>query len=568
MRNIRWQLLIAIGGLALVVGLLLISQTPDRVTAPAQPVSGGVHSEALIGEIIRLNPILDFSNQPDRDIDRLIYHGLLHFDSRGIPVPDLAETWSISADATLYTFTLREDAVWHDGEPVTSDDIIYTYSKLQDDNYPGPEDIHELWNQVNIIRLDDRRVQFQLPEPFAPFLDYLSVGLLPDHLLRGVSAGDLIDHPFNLDPIGTGPFLLDQFILEDTQITGVSLVAFDEFYGQQPFLERIELILFENEQDALKAYNNGEVKGIGYLGENILDEALSLPSMNVHSARIPRQGLIFLNLQNPEKDFLSEKTIRRALAIAINRQWIIDQVFLGQAVQPIGPIMPGTWAFAEGLKALPFDPDEAAQILESEGWELPAGASPGTPEYQRVKDEEILSLELVHLEDDANTQIAELVKRYWEAIAIQVELVPVSSDSLLNDFLQPRAFQAVLTELDLGSYPDPDPYPLWHDSQTETGQNYSGFSDRNISIWLEQARTTPDRGRRSELYTSFQYRFQDQVPSILMYYPIYNYGIDAQVQGVTVGPLFNPSDRFNTVFDWYLVARRGISPEIEETIQP
>ncbi|MES0339066.1 MAG: peptide ABC transporter substrate-binding protein [Anaerolineales bacterium] len=567
MRNIRWQLLIAIGGLALVV-VLLIGQTPDQVTAPAQPVTGGVHSEALIGEIIRLNPILDFSNQPDRDIDRLIYHGLLHFDSRGIPVPDLAAAWSISADATLYTFTLREDAVWHDGEPITSDDIVYTYSKLQDDNYPGPEDIHELWNQVNIIQLDDRRVQFQLPEPFAPFLDYLSVGLLPDHLLRGVSAGDLIDHPFNLDPIGTGPFRLDQFILEENRITGVSLVAFDEFYGQQPFLERIELILFENEQDALKAYNNGEVKGIGYLGESILSEGLSLPSMNVHSARLPRLGLIFLNLQNPEKDFLSEKTVRRALAIAINRQWIIDQVFLGQAVQSIGPIMPGTWAFAEGIKALPFDPDEAAQILESEGWELPAGASPGTPEYQRVKDEEILSLELVHLEDDTNTQIAELVKQYWEAIAIQVELVPVSSDSLLNDFLQPRDYQAALTELDLGSYPDPDPYSLWHDSQTETGQNYSGFSDRNISIWLEQARTTPDRGRRSDLYTSFQYRFQDQVPSILMYYPIYNYGIDAQVQGVTVGPLFNPSDRFNTVFDWYLVARRGVSPEKEETSQP
>jgi len=147
MRNIRWQLLIAIGGLALVV-VLLIGQTPDQVTAPAQPVTGGVHSEALIGEIIRLNPILDFSNQPDRDIDRLIYHGLLHFDSRGIPVPDLAATWSISADATLYTFTLHEDAVWHDGEPVTSDDIVYTFSKLQDDNYPGPDDIHELWNQV------------------------------------------------------------------------------------------------------------------------------------------------------------------------------------------------------------------------------------------------------------------------------------------------------------------------------------------------------------------------------------------------------------------------------------
>jgi len=567
MRNIRWQLLIAIGGLALVV-VMLIGQTPDQAIVPAQPVAGGVHSEALIGQIIRLNPILDSSNQPDRDIDRLIYHGLLHFDSRGIPVPDLAKSWAISADATLYTFTLRDDAVWHDGEPVASDDIVYTYSKLQDADYPGPEDIHELWSQVNIIRLDDRRVQFQLPEPFAPFLDYLTVGLLPDHLLRGVSASDLIDHPFNLDPVGTGPFHLDQYILEENIITGVSLVAFDEFYGQRPFLERIEFRLFENEQDALKAYHNGEVKGIGHLGEGILDEALSLPAMNVHSARLPRIGLIFLNTQNPEKDFLSEKTIRRAFGLAINRQWIIDQVFRGQAVQPIGPIMPGTWAFAEGINALPFNPTEAAQILEREGWELPAGASPGTAEYQRVKDEEILSIELVHLEDYTHTQIAEWVKRYWEVIAVQVDLIPVSSDSLFEDFLQPRSYQAALAELDLGSYPDPDPYPIWHDSQTETGQNYSGFSDRNISIWLEQARTTPDRGRRSELYTSFQYRFQDQLPAILMYYPIYNYGIDAQVQGVAVGPLYDPSDRFNNVFDWYLVARRGVSSEIEETPQP
>jgi peptide/nickel transport system substrate-binding protein len=400
MRNIRWQLLIAIGGLALVV-VMLIGQTPDQVTTPAQPVAGGVHSEALVGQIIRLNPILDSSNQPDRDIDRLIYHGLLHFDSRGIPVPDLAKSWAISADATLYTFTLLEDAVWHDGEPVTADDIIYTYSKLQDDDYPGPEDIHELWSQVNIIWLDDRRVQFQLPEPFAPFLDYLTVGLLPDHLLRGVSAGDLIDHPFNLDPLGTGPFRLDQYILEDNLIVGVSLVAFDEFYGQQPFLERIEFRLFGNEQDALEAYHNGEVNGVGHIGESILDEALSLPSMNIHSARLPRIGLIFLNLQNPEKDFLSEKTIRRALAIAINRQWIIDQVFLGQAVQPIGPIMPGTWAFADGIKALPFNPSEAAQILEREGWELPAGASPGTPEYQRVKDEEII-LKIMHIPRSPN----------------------------------------------------------------------------------------------------------------------------------------------------------------------
>jgi peptide/nickel transport system substrate-binding protein len=117
-------------------------------------------------------------------------------------------------------------------------------------------------------------------------------------------------------------------------------------------------------------------------------------------------------------------------------------------------------------------------------------------------------------------------------------------------------------------FPDPDPYPFWHDSQIETGQNYSGFSDRNISIWLEQARITPDSSRRAELYRSFQYRFQDQVPSILLYYEVYNYAIGVQIQGVSIGSVFDPSDRFNNIENWHIIARRNLNPQVEDTDEP
>jgi peptide/nickel transport system substrate-binding protein len=418
MRNIRWQLLIAVGGLILVVGLL-VGQTPDTEVLTSQPAIGGVYIEALVGEIQRLNPILDIFNQVDRDIDRIIFSGLIRFDERGVPEPDLAE-WTVTADASLYTVTIREDAVWHDGEPVTADDVIYTFSKYQDEDYPGPQDLHELWKQVNIIRLDDRRVQFQLPEPFAPFLDYLSVGLLPDHLLRGVSATALVDHPFNLQPVGTGPFRFDRFLVQEEHIIGVSLVAFEDYFDQRPFFERVELRVFPDSTTALKAFEDGEVQGIGNVDNDILSQVLASPDLNLHTTRLPNLGIIFLNTQSAEKEFLADKQFRQALQFAINRQWIINEALSGQGLIPIGPVLPNTWSFADNLTAPEFDPEQAAKILDTLGWVLPAGAAPGTPEYQRSKDEQPLSLSLLYAENPLDTSIAGMIKTCWESIGIRV----------------------------------------------------------------------------------------------------------------------------------------------------
>jgi peptide/nickel transport system substrate-binding protein len=567
MRNLRWQILIAAGGLILVIGLLA-GQSPTTTVTQDQPIIGGTLTEGLVGEIIRINPILDSYNQVDRDINALVFSGLIRFDARGNPLPDLAESWAISADASLYTLTLREDATWHDGTIVNADDIIYTYSKLQDADYPGPQDLHELWSQVKIIRLDQRRVQFQLPESFAPFLDYLTIGLLPDHLLRGVSAGELIDHPFNLEPVGTGPFRFAGFLIEDSRVVGASLTAFDDYFGQRPFLERVDFRLYSSTREALAAYQDGEILALGTVDVDILGEVLDDVTLNTHTARLPRIGLVFLNLQHPEKTFLADKVVRHALLMAINRDWLIQNILRGQGIIPIGPFMPGTWAYAEGLEPYLFDPIEAARLLESLGWALPTGAAPGTAEYVRTQDEQRLAIELAYADNPVQARIADGIRVYWEAIGVQVSLVPSGERDLMADYLAPREYEAVLSELNLGRYPDPDPYPFWHDSQTETGQNYTGFTDRNSSIWLEQARTNPDPGRRAELYRSFQFRFQDQIPALMLYYPTYTYGIDAQMQGVSIGPLLDPSDRYRSVTAWHILARHGVPITATGTSEP
>lgn len=556
MRAYRWQILIALGGFVLLVALLL-SQGPPGATGEPVPVEGGAYTEALVGEISRLNPLLDNGNQVDRDIDRLLYRGLVSFDGRGLPQPDLAEGWSVSADGTLYTLTLRDDAVWHDGEPVSSDDVIYTFSQFQDADYPGSPDLVEMWQSINIIRLDDRTVQFQLPEPFAPFLDYLAEGLLPDHLLRGAQIEDLIDHPFNLEPVGTGPFRFERFLLEDGRITGVSLTAFDDFYGGRPFLDRVEFHTYATADDALAAHRDGEIEGLSKVEPAQLAEVLPDPELNQYSARLPQAGVVFLNLKHPEKTFLADKQIRQALLMAINRQWLIDEALAGQGIVAAGPILPGSWAAAEGLEPVAFDPDQAAALLETAGWTLPTGATSQSAEYVRSKDGAPLSLTLTHADEPRSAQLAQMIASSWAAIGVQTELQAADPESLIPAHLQAGAYEALLTEIDYSPYPDPDPYPFWHDTQIEGGQNYSGFDDRNSSIWLERARTTPDIAKRAEYYRSFQHRFRDQVPALFLYHPIFNYAVDSGVQGVSMGPLVDPSDRLAGIGNWYLVARRA-----------
>lgn len=555
-RAFRWQILIAVGGFALLIGLL-VSQGPPGVPGAARPVEGGAYTEALVGRIIRLNPLLDFANQVDRDVDRVLYRGLVRFDGRGLPQPDLAEGWSVSADGTLYTITLRPEAAWHDGESVTSDDVIYTFSQFQDPDYPGSPDAVKMWQTINIIRLDERTVQFQLPEAFAPFLDYLATGLLPDHLLRGAQIEDLIDHPFNLEPIGTGPFRFQRFLLEEGQITGVVLEAFGDFYAGRPFLDRLEFRTYLAPQDAVAAYATGEVQGLSTIDSDHFASLLDDPDLNQYTARLPRAGVVFLNLKDQEATFLAEKEVRQALLLAINRQWLIDVALGGQGIVASGPMLPGSWATEENFEPVLFDPAQATMLLEGAGWEIPTGATPGSAEYVRTKDDVPLSFQLTYAEDSLAREIAGAIQTNWQAIGVRVTLRPVSAEALIPDALEGGDFQALLTEIDYAPYPDPDPYPFWHDTQIEAGQNYSGFDDRNSSIWLERARTTSDIGLRTDYYRSFQHRFRDQVPALFLYHPVYNYAVDGTVQGISVGPLYDPSDRLQGAAQWFLIARRA-----------
>lgn len=558
MNHLRWQALIALLGMVLVGGLLF-GRVSEQSVEQAVPATGGSYAEAVVGSPQRLNPLLDSHNQVDRDLDRLIFSGLIKFNSEGLPVPDLAEGWTITPDGTIYTFALRPNLVWQDGEPLTADDVVFTYGLLKDPTYPGPADLGALWKQIQITRIDALTVGFKLPEPFAPFLDYTAIGLLPKHLLGGIKAGDLADLAFNIQPVGSGPFVLDRLQTTDGKISSAVLAPSSNYHGQRPFLNRLEIRFYDTPVEAFAAYQRGEVEGIGQLTNDQVPAALSIPNLRLYSGRLPEFSLIYMNLKSDEVPFFQEKKVRQGLLIGLNRQWMIDHILDGQAFAATGPVLPGTWAYNNNLQPVAYDPGRAGDLLDEAGWTLPEGVQPGAPEYVRQKNGKLMSFTIVTLDDPAHVAIATEVQSNWAMLGVQTGVKAVAASELMEAYLEPRAFQAALVDMNLARYPDPDPYPFWHETQKETGQNYGQLSDRSISELLEQARVTPTLQDRAKLYRSFQSRFADQVPAILLFYPIYNHAVDAKVQAVGIGPLTDISDRFANISDWFVITRRTLA---------
>jgi len=557
MRRFRWQLLIVLLT-GLVVGLILIFQPSTSslvVESTPNPITGGSFTEALVGDIMRLNPALDRFNQPDRDVDRLIFSSLVKFDSRGLPVGDLAANWDVSSEGTRYVVNLRENAVWHDGTPLTSQDVLYTISLMQSDSSLVAEDLRTFWQLVQVEALSDLSLEFSLPSSFAPFLDYLTFQILPSHLLGNLSLDELVDHPFNLAPIGSGPYRFREFHLTDGKIDGVSLESFEYYYLGRPYIDEINFKLYPDAHAALQAYLSDEVDAVARIDPADLETALNQPGLDIHSSRLPRLTMVFLNTQNLTQPLLQSADFRKALMAATNRQAIMDQVFSSQAVPALGPITPGSWAFYDGLEPYRYDVDLARQLLAGAGYGWSEAGQLMTPEGAQA------SLTLMVQDDEIHSQIAAILAENWASIGIDVVL-DVRPYALLMTDLESRNYQAALVDIDLSNSPDPDPYPFWAEAQAEAGQNYSQWRNTTASEYIEQARIQPNTELRARLYRNFQILFAEDLPSLPLFYTVYNYGVKSAIKNVSIGPIYDPADRFNAVNTWYILSNTAPSQAV------
>jgi peptide/nickel transport system substrate-binding protein len=553
-RYIRWQMVLILLGIVLLA--VLLTYLAINYTTVLRPGHGGTYVEGVAGYPQYLSPLLSGFNPVDQDLCSLMFNGLTRLNEYGEVEPDLASGWEISPDGLSYTFHLRTNAYWHDGTPVTADDVILTIRLLQDPEFPGPAELGgNVWRTIKIDKVDRRTVRFKLAEPYAPFLDHTTVGILPSHKMAGTYAVDLPKADFNLDPVGSGPFQVEEIEQEDGAIVSIVLRHFPRYFRARPYLDRVQFRFYPSYRAALTAYEEGEVEGVARVRADDLARARESSTLNLFSAQIAEYGMVLLNLNRADAPFFQEQEVRQALMYALDRDRIVLEALGGQGMVSDSPILPGTWAYNPETPSYRYDAGRAGELLDGVGWVKPTQAT-----GVRHKAGDLLAFTLLTSNDPRREEVAEMLAEAWADMGIDVTIESAPNAEILER-LERRDFQAALIHMRLPG--DPDPYPFWHETQVDEGQNYAGFAHRRTSEVIERARVTVNRNRREQLYDEFQVIFAEQLPSLPLYVPVYTYGVDERINDVQIGPLMYPSDRFRTILDWWIVHRRVFVSEAE-----
>lgn len=540
-RHVRWQAVIAILGIILLGALL--SYAAYNFPSSLAPARGGTYVEGVAGSPQYLNPLLGHFNEVDRDLAALLFNGLTTLDERGAVVPDLATRWEISEDGRVYTFYLRDDVRWHDGAPFTADDVIYTIGLMQSPDFSWAPWLSSLWQSVQVEKVDDYTVRFTLDEPFTPFLDHTTIGILPAHLWSRYQVSELNNAQLNIRPVGTGPWQLVQIDAEHARLEP------NPFYrGPLPFLGALEFRFYPDMGRLFAAFERDEVNAIGHIFPDDVRSALRLRNLNLFSSVLPGYTLVYLNQNSANVPFLQDRTIRQALLLALDRQKLVDEALQGQGVVAHSPIQPDSWAHDASVTQYPYDPDRARALLDSAGWIDTDGDG--------VRDKDGKPLEFTLLTTDATDQMAlgQNIARQWGAIGVRLVPQAITFAGLVADHLSTHNYDAALVSWELSG--DPDPYPLWHSTEIEGGQNYGLWNNRQADETMEAARRTSDVNQRIDLLKDFQALFAEEVPALLLYHPVYSFGVHDKVRGVTISKLNGSGDRFRAASDWYIATER------------
>ncbi|MCC6405300.1 MAG: hypothetical protein IT405_02860 [Candidatus Yanofskybacteria bacterium] len=512
------------------------------------PSSGGRLVEGILGEPRLVNPLLSQTNDADRDLASLVFSGLYRINGDGKLVPDLAKTMpEITSDGLSYSVTIRDDARWHDGVPVTADDIVFTVQAAQNPDYGAVSTVRGNWQGVTAERVSDRVVIFKLKAKYAQFPNNLTLGIIPQHLWADIKPINFSLSELNIKPVGSGPYRFKSLTKNDTgRVHSYRLQAWTQYYGGRPYIDELEFRFFGSEDELIEAFNTNKIDNIGYLSGSNVSRLKFRNRINLEQLKMPRYFALFFN-QNQSKA-LSDKNVRLALNYATDRIQIINQNLDGNAFLINSPMMGGILDINPAVRTYDYDLDQAKSVLKAGGWTANDAGIPA-----KNKDT-ALELKITTSTWPELTAVAQQVKEQWEKLGakVTVEAVPISQ---LQTIIKERNYQILLFGEIMSL--DPDPYTLWHSSQRqEPGLNLALYKNDTADKLLEEARQTLNPLERMQKYDEFQKVLIEDIPAVFLYSPHYLYGLDERVHGFNTTLISMPADRFANIATWYLNTSR------------
>jgi peptide/nickel transport system substrate-binding protein len=569
-----------IAGLVIVVALAAIAiggpsilPKPSASTTIPSPGAGSqmTYREAILGRPTSVNP-LAARTQADRDLVALVFEGLITLDPEGNPRGDLARSWEASPDGGAWTFHLQPDARWHDGEPVTAGDVVFTVGMLKDPAYTGPG--AGSWSGVTATAVDAQTVRFDLDPPIAGFAALATQPIVPEHLLRDTPADGMADDPFGSQPVGSGPYALVELDRDHAVLEPASAVAapadgpiasrppsIDPLATNrpaahegtaEPAIDRIELSFFDDPESVAAAFRDGRVDAASGLDPAAAAALGEVPGSHLLREPTTTVTAIALNLR-PDHPELGDARTRKALLEAIDRDRILNVVYGGLASNANGLIPPTSWAFDPAASPpAGHDLKAAAKLLTGAGWTKQSDG------WHRGKAADATKLELVvpdHTSSPILAAVGAQVAADWTRLGFTVTTLEADPAVIAADKLAAGDFTTAVVSVAVGH--DPDLYPLLASTQTRTGgANVFGLQDATLDNLLETAREPAQTGPRMTAFSKVQQRLSEGSYVLPIAWPDTVVVLGPRVQGPIDRTVADGSERFWDVLDWRLADDR------------
>lgn len=542
----------------LFLSTLFILSSINRHFMISIPFHAGEMSEGVIGVPRFVNPVLA-SSDVDQDLTTLIYSGLMRKKPDGTLIPDLALEYEMEKNGLTYIFTLRDNLYFHDGKPLSVEDIIFTLGKVRETVIKSPRKV--AWDGVTFEKISDKVIRFNLKQPYASFLENATLGILPAHIWK---SSPIELNTANTAPIGSGPYMIEGADKQDSGgIASYKLKAFPDFALGEPYIERVNISFYSNENDLMQALEDGEVEQISSINpENA--QGLKNKNYRIYSAVLPRIFGLFFN-QNQNRIFLDKKVVK-AIEDAIDKDRIVSEVLFGYGIKIEGPIPPNIFSYQKMNRKNGLPREEIIKNirtdLEKDGWKIgtdgffekmnktkknaksAAGAKSNTQGSQKLE----FSISTGNARE--LTQTANLIKADLQKVGIKVEVKTFETGNLNQGVIRPRKYDALLFGQIINN--ESDLFAFWHSTQRkDPGLNISLYTNAKVDKLLEEAFVTADRTSRTKKYAQFEEEIKKDMPAVFLYSPSFIYVVSKNLKGFSVGKVVSPADRFLDVYKWY-----------------